>query len=235
MYDYGDACPMSKATSLLCERWTLQIIREMLLGASRFSELQKYLPKISPSLLNARLRLLIKNGIVIRKRIPEKRGFQYYLTPAGKALAPLLTEFGTWGKSWIYGVLSEEEHDVESLLSTIARTIETSELPDGDTVMQFTFTDIKENSRWFITVKDGKCEVCDVNMGYEVDVYFRSTLSTMEDIWWGRVNITAARESEQLKVTGAPVYTRTLSRWFPNNGYSSRKSEDRTVFEEKMN
>lgn len=233
MYDYGESCPMSKATSLLCERWTLQIVREMLLGASRFSEFQKYLPKISPSLLNARLRLLIKNGIVIRKRIPEKRGFEYYLTPAGKALGPLLTEFGAWGKTWIYGVLSEEEHDVESLLSTIARTIDTSELPDGDSVLQFTFTDIKENARWFITVKDGECEVCDVNMGYEVDVYFRSTLKTMELIWWGRIGLTSACESGQLKVTGPPVYTRTLPRWFPNSGFSGNKREDRTVFEEK--
>ena len=94
MYDYGEACPISRASSVLCERWTLQIVREMFFGASRFSEFQKYLPKISPSLLNTRLRLLAENGIIIRKRIPEKRGYEYHLTPAGKSLRlPCLCKF----------------------------------------------------------------------------------------------------------------------------------------------
>jgi DNA-binding HxlR family transcriptional regulator len=219
MYDYGEICPMSKATSLLCERWTLQIIREMFLGASRFSEFQKYLPKISPSLLNARLRVLVENGIAIRKRIPEKRGFEYHLTPAGKSLAPLLTEFGTWGKTWVYGKLTDEELDLEGILRAIAEMIDTDQLPDCDTVLQFTFTDLDENPKWFVTIKDGKREICDTNLGHEVDVYFRSTLKTLDEIWWGQMNLIAACESEQLKVTGPPVYTRNLSRWFPANAF----------------
>ena len=71
MFDYAEACPISKAASLLCERWTLQIIREMLMGATRFSEFQKYLPKMSPTLLNSRLRSLEAHGLIVRKRIPE--------------------------------------------------------------------------------------------------------------------------------------------------------------------
>ena len=74
MYDYEEVCPVSRAASILCERWTLQIVREMLFGASRFSDLQKYLPKLSPTLLNTRLKTLEQQGIVIRTRIAEKRG-----------------------------------------------------------------------------------------------------------------------------------------------------------------
>lgn len=211
---------MSKATSLLCERWTLQIIREMLLGASRFSEFQKYLPKISPSLLNARLKLLVDNGIATRKRTPEKRGFEYRLTPAGKSLAPLLTELGSWGKTWVYGVLTDEELDVESLLRGIAELIDVDQLPDGDTVLQFTFTDIEDRPQWFLTIKGGKREICDVNMGYEVDVYFRSTMKILDEIWWGEMSITAACDSGQLKVSGPAVYTKGLAKWFPTNAFS---------------
>lgn len=219
MYDYGDACPVSKATSLLCERWTLQIIREMLLGASRFSEFQKFLPKISPSLLNARLRLLVDNGIAIRKRIPEKRGFEYHLTPAGKSLAPLLTEIGTWGKTWVYDKSTDEELDIEALLRAIAVLLEIDQLPTGDHVFQFTFTDAGENGQWFIRVKDGTAEVCDMNMGHEVDVYFRSTYEVLHRIWWGEIDIAAARDAEQLKITGPAVYTKSLSKWFPANAF----------------
>lgn len=220
MYDYGDACPVSKATSLLCERWTLQIIREMLLGASRFSELQKHLPKISPSLLNSRLRLLVDNGIAIRKRIPEKRGFEYFLTPAGKSLAPLLTELGNWGKTWVYADATDEEQDVEYLLRAVAHLIDLDQLPDGDHVFQFTFTDIDDIPKWFISIKDGKPEVCDVNMGNEVDVFFRSTYDTLHEIWWGETSIAAARNSGQLTVSGPTVYTRSMSKWFPVNAFS---------------
>jgi DNA-binding HxlR family transcriptional regulator len=220
MYDYGEACPMSKATSLLCERWTLQIVREMFLGASRFSEFQKFLPRISPSLLNTRLRHLVESGIAIKKRSPEKRGFEYRLTPAGKALAPLLTELGAWGRQWVYDVLGEVQYNVEAAVRSVAELIDVNQLPDGETVIQFTFTDIDDCPKWFITVKDGKCEHCDINMGYEVDVYIRTSLATLSEIWWGQKRIAAAMERGELKVSGPTVYTKSLSSWFPSHGLS---------------
>ena len=68
MFDYGEFCPISLATSVLCERWTLQIVREMMLGAERFSEFQAHMPRLSPSLLKTRLRFLEEQGVLIRKQ-----------------------------------------------------------------------------------------------------------------------------------------------------------------------
>lgn len=221
MYDYGEACPISRATSVLCERWTLQIVRELMLGATRFSEFQKYLPKISPSLLNARLRSLQQHGIVIRKRIPEKRGYEYLLSPAGKALAPVLTEFGKWGMNWVYDGLSDEQLNAVVLLREIAVFLKTDQLPSGDTTLQFTFTDLEATPRRYILVQGDKREVCDENPGYEVDVYFRSTLRTLSEIWWGDVSLQAARGNESLRVSGASVYTKNLSKWFPVSSFAS--------------
>lgn len=229
MYDYGERCPMSKATSLLCERWTLQIVREMFLGATRFSEFQKYLPRISPSLLNARLRVLVDEGVAIRKRIPEKRGYEYHLTAAGKSLAPVLNEMGRWGSRWIHGLATPEQQDIESLMRGIAGSIDTNGLPTGDSVFQFTYTDLPDQPAWYITVKDGKCEVCDQNLGHEVDVYFRSPFGILNGIWAGQTPLAAAREAGSLKVTGPAVYVRNLSNWFPTNGFEScaaRPGED---------
>jgi len=73
MYDYEEACPVSRAASVLCERWTLQIIREMLMGATRFSEFRQYLPRMSPTLLNTRLKSLEEAGIIARGKSPRKR------------------------------------------------------------------------------------------------------------------------------------------------------------------
>jgi len=224
MYDYGEACPISKATSVLCERWTVQIIREMLLGAKRFSEIQKMLPKISPSLLNARLKFLCENGIIIRKRIPEQRGYEYHLTPAGESLYPVVMEIGKWGMRWIYAELEEEEHDLTILMGHIAAMLKVDELPSCDSVIQITFTDLAENSQWFLFVNQSKCEVCDENRGYEVDVYLRSTLQTLSDIWWNNLSFKEAIATGELQVVGAPVYAKTLSKWFPTSMFADDNS-----------
>lgn len=220
MYDYGEACPISRACSVLCERWTLQIIREMMLGATRFSEFQKYLPKISPSLLNSRLRLLVDHGIIVRKRIPEKRGFEYQLSPSGKALAPVLMELGKWGMNWVYDGLDDDQLDAVVLLRDIAVLVKTENLPAGDTVLQFTFTDLDESSKRYVLIREDKREVCVENPGYEVDVYFRSSLRTLSEIWWGDVSLRSACGDESLKVIGPPVYTRNLSKWFPVSAFA---------------
>lgn len=220
MYDYGEACPVSRAASILCERWTLQIVREMLLGATKFSEFQKYLPKISPSLLNARLKLLADQEIIVRRRVPEKRGFEYQLAPAGKALAPVVMEIGKWGMQWVYDGLTEERMNMVVLLREIAVFLKTEHLPAGDSVIQFTFTDLEERQKQYIVVHEGKREVCDENPGHEVDVYLRSTLRTLSEIWWGDTGLLAACDDGRLRVSGSVAYTKRLKQWFPVSSFA---------------
>ena len=220
MYDYGEACPISKATQVLCERWTLQIIREMSLGASRFTELQKYLPRISPSLLTSRLKMLVDNGIAIRKRTPEKRGFEYHLTAAGKELKPVLDALGTWGMSWVFDSLNDTQLDAVTLMRHIAIAVDVDNLPDCDTVLQFTITDIDVPRKNFVIINDGNREYCDENPGHEVDVYFRSTLRDLSAVYWGEVGILTAVDSGKIKVTGSPGYTRNMSKWFPHSTFA---------------
>lgn len=221
MYDYGEACPISKATSVLCERWTLQIVREMMLGAKRFSELQKALPRISPSLLNSRLRLLADNEIIVRKRIPEQRGFEYCLTPAGKSLEPLMTELGKWGMRWVYDGLSDEELDAAQSAQHFSGLLKTEGLPSGDTVFQLSFTDVSDMPRVFVIIRGETREVCDENPGHEVDVYLRCTLRTLTEIMLGEIDLATACDNESLQVLGPPVYTRNISKWFPISEFAN--------------
>lgn len=205
---------------MLCERWTLQIVRELHLGATRFSELQKVLPKISPSLLNARLRLLAENDIIVRRRIPEQRGYEYCLTPAGKSLGPVLTELGKWGMRWVYDGLTDEELDAAQFAQHFSALITTDGLPSGETVIQLAFDDVEEMPRVFVFVGADKREVCDENPGHEVDVYLRSTLRTLTEVLLGDVGLQSACDSKALQVIGAPVYMKNLKRWFPVNQFA---------------
>ena len=96
---YGQFCPVAKATELVGERWTFLIIRELLMGGRRFSGLQRGLGEISPALLTARLKMFEAEGLVVRRKIPGQRGFEYFPTKACEALLPVIVALGENGGS----------------------------------------------------------------------------------------------------------------------------------------
>jgi len=95
---YGDACGIARALDVVGERWALMVVRELLLGPKRFTDLRGGLPHVSPDVLAQRLRDLEQAGVVRHRRLPPPFAAQVYeLTPAGAALEPVLTELGRWG------------------------------------------------------------------------------------------------------------------------------------------
>ncbi|WP_188767386.1 winged helix-turn-helix transcriptional regulator [Novosphingobium endophyticum] len=94
---YDDACGAAFAMELIGERWSLLIVREMMLGARRFSELRAALPNLSAKVLTERLETLEATGIVERSwRKPPVAAQVYGLTEWGRALEPVLQELGRW-------------------------------------------------------------------------------------------------------------------------------------------
>ena len=89
MIEYNQFCPISKAAEIFGEKWTLLIIRDLVLGATRFNQFQRSIPMISPTVLNKRLSDLEVRGVLVRKRIPNQRGHEYQLTQSGRDLLPL--------------------------------------------------------------------------------------------------------------------------------------------------
>jgi len=220
MFDYEEACPVSKAASVLCERWTLQIIREMSLGATRFSEFRQYLPKMSPTLLNTRLKTLEEQGIIVRRRSPEKRSHEYQLTPCGKALKPVLREFGKWGMHWAFDSMNPEELNVSAIIRDFAVALRIDQLPAGDTTIQFNVVGDDNAIHKYILVRDGKAQVCEDNIGYDVDVYLTADIKTLGQIWYGDYTAAAAREKGLLKVTGTAFYVNNIGKWLGTSQFA---------------
>ena len=221
MYDYNEACPISMAASVLCERWTLQIIREMFFGSTRYSEIQKYIPNISPSLLRNRLRFLEEQGLVIRKRGSTPNRYEYYLTPAAKALAPVLTEMGRWGMRFASDGMTEKQNTAAGLTRDFAGAIRVDELPSCDTVIRLELTDVRESGTRFIHVQNGETQVCDTDLGFDVDVYITSTLTIMTAIWYGEIEIGAAVQDGRMTVKAAPIYLRRIRRWLGISSFTT--------------
>jgi DNA-binding HxlR family transcriptional regulator len=95
---YGDACGISRALDVVGERWALLVIRELLLGPKRFTDIREGLPHLSPDVLAQRLRDLERAGLVRRRKLPPPAASQVYeLTPSGAALEPVLVALGRWG------------------------------------------------------------------------------------------------------------------------------------------
>jgi DNA-binding HxlR family transcriptional regulator len=221
MYDYNEACPISMAASVVCERWTLQIVREMFFGSTRYSEIQKHIPNISPSLLRSRLRFLEDQGLVLRKRSVSGNRYEYFLTPSGKALAPVLTEIGKWGMRWASDCMTEKQSTAAGLVRDFSGAINVDELPSCDTVIRIDLADVKESPTRYIHVKNGKVQVCDTDLGFEVDVYIESTLSVMTRIWYGDLDMLKAIKCGQLMLKSPPIYSRGLKRWLGISSFTT--------------
>jgi DNA-binding HxlR family transcriptional regulator len=95
---YGDSCGIARGLDIVGERWALLVVRELVLGPKRFTDLRAGLPRVGPDMLAARLRELQDAGLVRRRMLPAPAASRVYeLTEWGAELAPVLMALGRWG------------------------------------------------------------------------------------------------------------------------------------------
>ncbi|MEV4512769.1 helix-turn-helix domain-containing protein [Dactylosporangium sp. NPDC049525] len=95
---YGDACTIARALDVVGERWALLVVRELLFGPRRFSDIRRGLPGASSNLVADRLRELEAREVIHRRRLPPPAAsWVYELTPRGRRLEPVLDALGEWG------------------------------------------------------------------------------------------------------------------------------------------
>src|SRR3954469_20074958 len=128
---YRQFCPISKAAELLGERWTILIMRELVLGTTRFNDFQRALSQISPTLLTKRLHELQECGLAVRKQMPDQRRTEYHATAAARELKPIILGLGKWGMKWARGQMNDDELDVDGLMYDLHRRIDVTQLPGG--------------------------------------------------------------------------------------------------------
>jgi DNA-binding HxlR family transcriptional regulator len=211
---YGQFCPIAKAAELLGERWTILIVRELLIGTTRFNDFQRALSQISPTLLTRRLNELRECGLVVRKTLPGQRRTEYQLTAAGRELEPVIKDLGVWGMKWARGQMSDDELDVELLMVDLHRRIDTAQLPGGRTVIHFHFPGLPKFAHWWIIFPgDGSRELCAHNPGKTVDLHLTTEVRTMTEIWAGDIELRHAKESGRLQFKGDATLIRTVASW----------------------
>ena len=222
--EYGQFCPIAKATEIIGEKWTLLIIRELLMGGSRFNELHRGLSLISPTILSKRLDSLVEHGLVFKKKIPGQKGYEYFPTESCLELLPIIRNLGDWGMRWARSNLTEKDYDVELLMLYLKRSIVPEKLIGRETVIRFKFTDIDKYQDWWLVAKGDELDLCVNDPGKDVDVYFTSKVKTLADIWMGNNTYKKAVREGALKVVGDQTLTRNVSSWMSNSLFTDLPS-----------
>ena len=158
MIAYSIYCPIAKAAEILTERWTLLLLRDLLLGARHFNDFRRSIPLMTPAILSKRLKTLQEVGIVRRVQSDSGGGWEYRLTEAGVQLKPLVDAAGEWGQRWARSKLPDGELHPSTLIWDIHRFLKTENLPARRTVLHVEFTDLKKFRLWWLVIV-GKASV----------------------------------------------------------------------------
>ncbi len=232
MTGYGQFCPVSKATEVIGEKWTILILRELLLGTTRFNDFQRALSRISPTLLTKRLKHLEEKGILIRRKLSGQKGYEYRLTVAGRELGPMIDLLAEWGMRWARGQMTDDELDVEFLMWEIQRRLRTQHLPDGETVICLMFDELAKYKTWWVLVDNDSVDLCTEDPGKDVDLYITSDLRTMVEVWAGDLDLRKALRDERIKAHGMGYLIRTMPDWFGLCGVSHVRPADAALLRE---
>jgi DNA-binding HxlR family transcriptional regulator len=109
-FRYAQFCPLARAAEILGNRWTLLLLRELMLGPQRFSDLKRRLAGVSTSVLAERLSALEGFGVVIQEELPPPAAARVYrLTPRGETARPVLLALARWGLHWL-GAMNRDDH-----------------------------------------------------------------------------------------------------------------------------
>jgi len=214
MSGYGQFCPVAKASEIIGEKWTLLVLRELMLGTTRFNDFQRALSRMSPTLLARRLRGLEERGIIIRKKLSGRRGYEYRLTEAGKELGPLIEVLAVWGMRWARSQLTDDELDVEFLMRELQRRLQTRHLPDGQTVICMIFDELTKHKTWWLLVDGAVVDLCTDDPGKDVDLYINSSVQTIVEIWEGDLDVRTGLRNGSVKANGLRHLIRGMPDWF---------------------
>ena len=224
--EYGQFCPIAKASEVIGEKWTVLIIREILMGGRRFVELQRGLGSISPTVLTRRLADLETNGLIYKKTLSGSRSHEYLPTESCKELLPVLLSLGNWGMKWAHENLRTEDYDVELLMLYLQRSVLPDKLPDTDTIIQFRFQDMPAKADWWLLCDGTSVEVCDKDPCKDVDVYICTTVKIMTDIWMGKRTYRTAKKDRDIVVTGNQYLATHLTSWIQSSPFEALPSAE---------
>jgi DNA-binding HxlR family transcriptional regulator len=213
MRTYGQFCPVAKAAEIFAERWTPLIVRELLMGCHRYSELEQGLPGIPKSMLVKRLKALEQAGVVeIRGSDDTGRKKEYHLTPAGQELFDIVWRLGEWGQRWANHEIGPSDVDPRLLMWDMRRRIHLDRIPDHRVVSQFNFQGLKQDIIWLVLERP-EPSVCYHDPGFEIDLFVNVDTLSLHKVWMGHMSLDEAFRKSLIEIEGQRELARAFPEW----------------------
>jgi DNA-binding HxlR family transcriptional regulator len=217
---YNQFCPIAKASEILATRWTPLILREMMADIRTFNDLHRGVPLISRAVLVARLRELEHHGIIERRARADGSGHEYWLTPAGNALRPVVSALGHWGLIHARDTLTPDDLDPTLLLWGFRKRAIRDALPDRRIVARFEFSTVpakwtKFRILWLLLERSG-VDVCAKDPGHPVDVILRGKIADFVAVYLGHA-LWRDMVGKALRIEGDHSLTHSLPGWIRLN------------------
>jgi DNA-binding HxlR family transcriptional regulator len=221
---YGQFCPVAMAAEIICSRWTALILREMLCGTTRFNDLRRGVPLMSPTLLSKRLKELTEAGVIAVTR-GQHGVVEYKLTEAGEDLRGVIMSLGTWGQRWVESSLSLKNLDPSLLMWDMRRNLKAALLPEGRCTVKFTYPELSAGRKsWWIVSDGGEIDLCGVDPGYDIDLYVSGSLHAMTAVWMGVSTLKAEIDAGNITLTGDKAVARSMQAWLGLSPFAAEKS-----------
>jgi DNA-binding HxlR family transcriptional regulator len=208
----GQFCSIARSLDVLGERWSLLIVREVLCGSHRFADIRRGIPRISRTMLSARLRELVDLGVLARAS--GSSGPTYNLTQAGRELETIVRDLGVWGQRWLPRTLPREELDADALLWDVRRRVRGDALPPTPVVVRIEIADARGRAGVrFLLLRRSEVSLCVENPGFPEELCVRGSLRTLTAWWRGDLSLAEAR-SGGMTVEGRREWVRAFPSWF---------------------
>lgn len=198
---YGQMCPIARALDVIGERWTLLIVRELLLGPKRFKDLLEELPAMGTNRLATRLKRLETDGVIAKATLPPPGEARVYvLTEAGERLRETVVSLGRWGAALPLHDRLDPSTGRAALLALIrCVTAPADRLRDVREIYDFDIA----GERFHIIVADGAAIPCSGPAPANADASIHTDIPTLLQIDAGTLTLDAARRQHGATINGS--------------------------------
>jgi DNA-binding HxlR family transcriptional regulator len=217
MATYAEYCPIAAGAECLADRWTLLILREMMVGAHRFNDIHRGIPRISRTLLSQRLRTLVNRGIVERASMGAHQ--EYHLTAAGRDLEDVIWGVGNWAVRWAFFDPEEHELDIVWVVWQLHRRVNFDQMPAGRTTVEFRATGAKPGRAWLVSDRNAATG-CEMDPGYEVDLVVCGDNHALHRWYSGVSPLRREMSEDQISLQGPSRLVRAFPTWFAPNPFA---------------
>jgi DNA-binding HxlR family transcriptional regulator len=210
---YGDRCGVARALDLVGERWALLVVRELLLGPKRFTDLRAGLPHVSPDVLAQRLRELEDAGLVRRGKLPPPAGSRIYeLTERGRDLEPVILELGRFGS-----VSPFPPGEAEIGVDALAIALKSLFAPSATDGLPVTYELRLGEDRFRIEVAGGHLDIARGSADAP-DATIESDPGTLATVLWHGGKLREAQRAGEVRISGSEEAAKRFVGMFPLPG-----------------